>query len=137
MCQGKGTYTITGTASGVPAIQRCQCVDTNMPAEIIDDRPVDEQPDVEFTPEQHEKAIRALGHLNTILSVIGEMELEAQNVITDTAIRLLNIAVRANQFGPFALTLASAQMAVDLNVPTAQKPDTKLRLVDANGQTLQ
>lgn len=82
--------------------------------------------DTKRTPEEldalrarYERAARSL---DTVLTAINTLDVASQNAITDTALRLLRIAEKAGEHGPFALLLASAQLTLDLTPSPEAEP---------------
>lgn len=63
-----------------------------------------------------DQAVAAQINLSKILSVVSTMDDEMQKAVADVATRLIRIASQS-EFGPIALSLASAQLAVDLTQP--------------------
>lgn len=76
--------------------------------------------------------------LNHVLAAITQFEpAEAQQVM-DLAQRILRLALKGEHLGPFALTLAGVQMAVDLSqLPAEEAPVEESPIIRLDGSTLQ
>lgn len=101
---------------------------------MIKDAP-EGQTQYEPTPEQIERAQRAQEVLAKILATIELLDPIQQQAIIDTAQRIMRLAQGAREFGPLAMSLASAQLGADFT--TRQLHEDDKTIVGIDGRILQ
>ena len=93
-----------------------------------------------LTPLQRKEAearlAAAQGNLDRVLAATALFPPQETEKLMDLAQRILRLAVKGEHLGPFALTLAGAQMAVDFcQIP--EPPEDEGRIIRLDGETLQ
>lgn len=78
----------------------------------------------------------AEANLERVLQRLQSYEFRIANEVMDQAMRLLDAAAGVGPLGPLALTLAAAQMAVDLaRLPLAEEPRQSPLILLSDGET--
>ena len=93
-----------------------------------------------LTPLQRKEAEARLeaaqANLDRVLAATAQFDPSDADHLMNLSQRILRLAVKGEHLGPFALTLAGAQMAVDFcQIPEA--PEDKGRIIRLDGETLQ